>query len=84
MQETKRMDLRQLDDLVNKPQGGIGTAEKENNPADAATALQLFLHKIPIRSIPGIQNSPVLELKAGDIVKDATRRMSPVFRLRMF
>ncbi|GKV42813.1 hypothetical protein SLEP1_g50180 [Rubroshorea leprosula] len=59
MEETKRMDLRQVDDLVNKPQGSNGTVEKENNPADAATALQLFyFFKIPIRSIPGTQNSP--------------------------
>ncbi|KAK8364350.1 hypothetical protein V6Z11_A03G227800 [Gossypium hirsutum] len=46
-----------------------------NNPetdSDSATALQLFLDRIPINnSIPGIKNSPVVELKTGDTVKDA-------------
>ncbi|KAL2346119.1 hypothetical protein Fmac_000119 [Flemingia macrophylla] len=38
---------------------------------DSGSALQQFLDRIPISSIAGIQSSPVLELKAGDTVRDA-------------
>ncbi|OMO75634.1 Cystathionine beta-synthase, core [Corchorus olitorius] len=47
---------------------------RENNPEkDSASALQVFLDRIPISSIPGIKNSPgiAVELKTGDYVKDA-------------
>ncbi|CAI0377539.1 unnamed protein product [Linum tenue] len=44
---------------------------KQTQQLDSGAALQSFLDHIPISSIPGIQNSPVSEVKAGDTVKQA-------------
>ncbi|KAL5858217.1 hypothetical protein ACOSQ3_005675 [Xanthoceras sorbifolium] len=90
MKETKKMDLKQLEDVMKDPGGGGGggggggVVEKKETlnsdhiqnkpPLDSATALQAFLDHIPISSIPGIKNSPelqVLELDAGKSVRDA-------------
>lgn len=63
------MDLKEL--TKDKPDGRDFTAEKHST-TDSATALQLFLDRIPVRSIPGIKNgSSVLELETGVTVKDA-------------
>lgn len=65
MQETKKKDLRQVEDVIKEPRGGIlekkeiPISDKKKRPElDSGTALQLFLDHIPIRSIPGIKNSP--------------------------
>ncbi|GAB4853880.1 hypothetical protein Ancab_018088 [Ancistrocladus abbreviatus] len=42
-----------------------------SNLVDSATALQNFLNRIPISSIPSLKHSPALDLKAGDCLKDA-------------
>ncbi|XP_048336134.2 SNF1-related protein kinase regulatory subunit gamma-1 isoform X2 [Ziziphus jujuba] len=52
------------------PSSTISTHQSNQN-FDSGTALQLFFDHIPISSIPGIRNSPVLELKTGDCVRDA-------------
>ncbi|EOX97978.1 SNF1-related protein kinase regulatory subunit gamma 1, putative [Theobroma cacao] len=65
MQETRRADLRQLEGVMREAEGGvvekkgIATADHvQNNPGkDSATALQLFLD--------------LVEVKTGDNVKDA-------------
>ncbi|MFQ6630262.1 hypothetical protein Gotur_007337 [Gossypium turneri] len=76
MQDTRRTDLKLLGGGVFKEaEETIKADHVGNNPetdSDSATALQLFLDRIPINnSIPGIKNSPVVELKTGDTVKDA-------------
>ncbi|KAB2042889.1 hypothetical protein ES319_D02G248700v1 [Gossypium barbadense] len=75
MQDT-RTDLKLLEGgVLKEAEETIKADHVGNNPetdSDSATALQLFLDRIPINnSIPGIKNSPVVELKAGDTVKDA-------------
>ncbi|XP_012067247.2 SNF1-related protein kinase regulatory subunit gamma-1 [Jatropha curcas] len=68
MQELKEMNVWQVED-------GKGVIENIKNDQkqeiDPCTALQIFLDRIPISSIPGIQNSPVVNLKAGDSIKDS-------------
>ncbi|XP_019416486.1 PREDICTED: SNF1-related protein kinase regulatory subunit gamma-1-like [Lupinus angustifolius] len=55
--------------------GGLAELEKNDNKndneIDSAYALQQYLDHIPISSIPAIQSSQVLELKAGDSLRDA-------------
>lgn len=62
------MDLRDLEKVIKESEGGIeekkenliSNMKKEGNPRhlfDSASALQLFLDRIPISSIPGLQNS---------------------------
>ncbi|TYH85493.1 hypothetical protein ES332_D02G270500v1 [Gossypium tomentosum] len=75
MQDT-RTDLKLLEGgVLKEAEETIKADHVGNNPetdSDSATALQLFLDRIPINnSIPGIKNSPVVELKTGDTVKDA-------------
>ncbi|TYI95129.1 hypothetical protein E1A91_D02G256200v1 [Gossypium mustelinum] len=76
MQDTRRTDLKLLEGgVLKEAEETIKADHVGNNPetdSDSATALQLFLDRIPINnSIPGIKNSPVVELKTGDTVKDA-------------
>ncbi|KAH1099045.1 hypothetical protein J1N35_015966 [Gossypium stocksii] len=76
MQDTRRTDLNLLEGgVLKEAEGTIKADHVGSNPetdSDSATALQLFLDRIPINnSIPGIKNSPVVELKTGDTVKDA-------------
>ncbi|MBA0614215.1 hypothetical protein Godav_014536 [Gossypium davidsonii] len=76
MQDTRRTDLKLLGGgVLKEAEETIKADHVGNNPetdSDSATALQLFLDRIPINnSIPGIKNSPVVELKTGDTVKDA-------------
>ncbi|KAK2665346.1 hypothetical protein Ddye_003920 [Dipteronia dyeriana] len=73
------MDLKQLEDVMKDPEKTqIPSHQIQNKPPpplDSAAALQAFLDHIPISSIPGIKNSPelqVLELNAGNSVRDAT------------
>ncbi|CAL1353542.1 unnamed protein product [Linum trigynum] len=54
---------------------------KQTQQLDSGAALQSFLDHIPISSIPGIQNSPVTEVKAGDTVKQA---MDILYRKNVF
>lgn len=82
------MDLRDLEKVIKESEGGIeekkenliSNMKKEGNPRhlfDSASALQLFLDRIPISSIPGLQNSAsVVELKTGDTVRDAIRLLN--------
>lgn len=63
MQDTRRSDLKQLEGGVSKEAEETMKADHAgNNPesgSDSATALQLFLDRIPINNaIPGIKNSP--------------------------
>ncbi|XP_031477119.1 uncharacterized protein LOC116248462 isoform X2 [Nymphaea colorata] len=54
--------------------GGSVMGKEEEDPAtvdDPNHALKVFLDRIPISSIPGIQNSSVLELKPSDSIRDA-------------
>ncbi|XP_061372689.1 SNF1-related protein kinase regulatory subunit gamma-1-like [Gastrolobium bilobum] len=72
---------RQIADVLNVSDGGLADKEKNlsgsinNNHQhvqnDSGSALQQFLDHIPISSIAGIKDSPVLELKAGDSLRDA-------------
>ncbi|XWS67887.1 hypothetical protein CRYUN_Cryun04dG0043400 [Craigia yunnanensis] len=73
MQEKRRADLRQLEGVMKEPEETAMADHVVNNPGiDSASALQLFLDRIPINSsIPGIKNSPGVELETGDNVKDA-------------
>ncbi|KAK8476503.1 hypothetical protein V6N13_017962 [Hibiscus sabdariffa] len=73
MQDLRRADLRQLEDVLKEAEETTRADYVGNSPEhDHATALQLFLDRIPINnSIPGIRNAPVVELKTGDSVKDA-------------
>ncbi|KAK8529936.1 hypothetical protein V6N12_060706 [Hibiscus sabdariffa] len=73
MQDPRRADLRQLEDVLKEAEETTRADYVGNSPEhDHATALQLFLDRIPINnSIPGIRNVPVVELKTGDSVKDA-------------
>ncbi|XP_021285841.1 SNF1-related protein kinase regulatory subunit gamma-1-like [Herrania umbratica] len=76
MQETGKADLRQLEgvmrgDVVERKEMATAVHVRNNPGKDSATALQLFLDRIPISSIPGIKNSSVVEVKTGDNVKDA-------------
>lgn len=62
MQEIKKVDLRQVEDIIKEPeQGGVlkkkDIRTEEKPGLDPASALQLFLDRIPITSIPGIENS---------------------------
>ncbi|KAK0582128.1 hypothetical protein LWI29_021846 [Acer saccharum] len=80
MQQTSKMDLKQLENVMKDPEKTqISSHHIQNKPPppplDSASALQAFLDHIPISSIPGIKNSPelqVLELNAGNSVRDAT------------
>uniref|UniRef100_A0A6N2L4E5 CBS domain-containing protein n=1 Tax=Salix viminalis TaxID=40686 RepID=A0A6N2L4E5_SALVM len=82
MQESKVMDFRKLEDVMKQPEDFSVVDEKESvvsnfmadlkhHQLDPGSALQMFLDHIPISSIPGIKNSPVVELNAEDRVKDA-------------
>ena len=56
MQETSKADLRQLEGVMKET---FPAADGHNNPEkDSASALQIFLDRIPISSIPGIKNTP--------------------------
>ena len=61
------MDLRKIEDVANNSKGGLLSVEEEslissrnppqnNHDIGSGTALQLFLDRIPISSIPGIDN----------------------------
>ncbi|GAV58248.1 CBS domain-containing protein [Cephalotus follicularis] len=77
VQEARKMDLRQIENVMKGQEGGM--VEEKDTPmtdqniaeVDSGSALQQFLNHIPINSIPGIRNYPVLELKTGDSVRDA-------------
>ncbi|XP_059654881.1 SNF1-related protein kinase regulatory subunit gamma-1-like [Cornus florida] len=78
------MDLRGIGQVMKDSKGDnnhpvSSSSDGRSNPhadADSATALQLFLDRIPINSIPGINNSStVSELKKGDCLADAIRLM---------
>ncbi|KAJ6671389.1 hypothetical protein OIU85_015166 [Salix viminalis] len=82
MEESKMMDFRKLEDVMKQPEDFSVVDEKESvvsnfmadlkhHQLDPGSALQMFLDHIPISSIPGIKNSPVVELNAEDRVKDA-------------
>ena len=60
MQGTRRADLRQLEGVMKETEETAPADHVENNPGkDSASALQLFLDRIPINSsIPGIKNGP--------------------------
>ncbi|XP_021738642.1 SNF1-related protein kinase regulatory subunit gamma-1-like [Chenopodium quinoa] len=45
----------------------------ENDSKDYSSALQTYLNNISISSLPGIRDAPVLEVKAGDSLRDAIR-----------
>ncbi|XP_057966211.1 uncharacterized protein LOC131156499 [Malania oleifera] len=80
------MSLRQIEEVMKDSAGRVGD-KKDNlisklhdddssysagaGKTDSSSALQLFLNHIPISSIPGIRNPPVLELKTGDSLRDA-------------
>lgn len=58
----KKMDLRQVKKMIKDGEGGIGNAEKKEgeaiiNQLDSCISLQVFLDRIPISSIPALQNS---------------------------
>ncbi|RDY06950.1 SNF1-related protein kinase regulatory subunit gamma-1, partial [Mucuna pruriens] len=71
------MQSRKISDVLNISEGGLEDKEKNvtndshHVQIDSGSALQQFLDHIPISSVAGIKNSPVLELKAGDSIKDA-------------
>ncbi|XP_075673270.1 SNF1-related protein kinase regulatory subunit gamma-1-like isoform X2 [Castanea sativa] len=76
------MDLRDIENVMKDSESGMmekketlisnsNKTEHGNQDFDHGTALQLFLDHIPISSIPGINNSSVLELRTGDSVRDA-------------
>ncbi|GMY05756.1 SNF1-related protein kinase regulatory subunit gamma-1-like isoform X1 [Fagus crenata] len=80
------MDLRHIENAMKDSDSGmvekketlnsnINNTDHDNQGIDSGTALQLFLDHIPISSIPGIKNSPVLELRAGDSVSDAIHKL---------
>ncbi|KAE9448576.1 hypothetical protein C3L33_19529, partial [Rhododendron williamsianum] len=99
MQERREMDLRKVEQIMGESKGGVVdnkdilNSSKQavnmaagNNPTNAvesSTALQRFLDRIPIASIPGINNSSaagtsvppqfLMELKTGDCLGDAIR-----------
>ncbi|KAG5547899.1 hypothetical protein RHGRI_013547 [Rhododendron griersonianum] len=65
-------------DILNSSKQAVNNMAAGNNPTNAvesSTALQRFLDRIPIASIPGINNSSaaVMELKTGDCLGDAIR-----------
>ncbi|KAI9127765.1 hypothetical protein K1719_000758 [Acacia pycnantha] len=53
----------------------LHNGDKRQSQIDSGSALQKFLDCIPLSTIPGIQSSFALELKAGDSVKDAIRML---------
>ncbi|CAN1125314.1 SNF1-related protein kinase regulatory subunit gamma-1, partial [Linum perenne] len=85
MQEPKKvMEVGREDDGIKNPEGEsivdsnfiTDLKQKQHihdqNQLDSGTALQTFLDHIPINAIPGIHNSSsVMEVKAGDSVRDA-------------
>ncbi|KAJ0076918.1 hypothetical protein Patl1_36449 [Pistacia atlantica] len=86
MQESRKMDLKQLQNVMKEPK--VGVVVKNETPIsddiqykpelDSGSALQLFLDRIPITSIPGIKNSPeiqILELNAGHGVREAIQML---------
>ncbi|XP_014499409.1 SNF1-related protein kinase regulatory subunit gamma-1-like isoform X1 [Vigna radiata var. radiata] len=60
-----------LEDKAKNLNSSLDNGDSQHVQIDSGTALQQFLDRIPISSIPGIKNSPVLELKAGDSIRDA-------------
>ncbi|KAG7976025.1 hypothetical protein I3843_06G127700 [Carya illinoinensis] len=79
------MDSRQMESLMKDSESGMLekkevlisnlNTDHEKQQLDSGTSLQLFLDHIPISSIPGINNSSVLELKTGDTVGDAIQML---------
>uniref|UniRef100_A0A0R0K1Z8 CBS domain-containing protein n=1 Tax=Glycine max TaxID=3847 RepID=A0A0R0K1Z8_SOYBN len=79
------MQSRKIADVLKVSEGGLEDKKQKNRSSslhkddnqnqhvqiDSGFALQQFLDHIPIISIAGIKNSPVLELKAGDSIMDA-------------
>ncbi|TKY75404.1 SNF1-related protein kinase regulatory subunit gamma-1 [Spatholobus suberectus] len=75
------MQSRKIADVLKVTDGGLEDKEKNLTSSldndnhhvqiDSGSALQQYLDHIPISSIAGIKNSPVLELKAGDSIRDA-------------
>ncbi|KAL9276459.1 hypothetical protein ACSQ67_026004 [Phaseolus vulgaris] len=60
-----------LEDKEKNLTSSLGNGDNQHVQIDSGSALQQFLDHIPISSIAGIKNSPVLELKAGDSIRDA-------------
>ncbi|KAF7142948.1 hypothetical protein RHSIM_Rhsim05G0073300 [Rhododendron simsii] len=64
-------------DILSPSKQAVNMAAGSNptNAVESSTALQRFLDRIPISSIPGINNSSaaVMELKTGDCLGDAIR-----------
>ncbi|XP_050232017.1 SNF1-related protein kinase regulatory subunit gamma-1-like [Mercurialis annua] len=76
MQEANKMSSKQVKDGLKclkdeKIVENSNIKNQKHQELDHGSALQVFLDRIPINSIPGIRNSPVVELKSGDSVKDA-------------
>ncbi|EEF49427.1 AMP-activated protein kinase, gamma regulatory subunit, putative [Ricinus communis] len=70
------MDIKQVEDGLkvlkdDKVVANLNLEKQKHQELDAGSALQMFLDRIPVSSIPGIKNSPVVELKTGDSIKDA-------------
>ncbi|CAJ1973074.1 unnamed protein product [Sphenostylis stenocarpa] len=75
------MQSRKIAEVLNVSDGGLDKEkdftsslhndDRQHVQIDSGTALQQFLDHVPISSIAGIKNSPVLELKAGDSIRDA-------------
>ncbi|XP_041016286.1 SNF1-related protein kinase regulatory subunit gamma-1-like [Juglans microcarpa x Juglans regia] len=79
------MDSRQMESVMKDSESGMLEMKEvlisnlnsghKKQQLDSGTSLQLFLDRIPISSIPGINNSSVLELKTGDTVGDAIQML---------
>ncbi|KAK6946272.1 CBS domain [Dillenia turbinata] len=72
-EEIERIGVRNtlLENHGNPPPQDINQNQAKGEAIDSGSALQMFLNRIPINSIPGLRNSPVLELKTQDCLRDA-------------
>ncbi|XP_020210578.1 SNF1-related protein kinase regulatory subunit gamma-1-like [Cajanus cajan] len=70
MQSQKIVDVLASEDKEKNLTSSLNN-DGQHVQIDSGSALQQFLDHIPISSIAGIKNSPVLELKAGDSIRDA-------------
>ncbi|XP_074310466.1 SNF1-related protein kinase regulatory subunit gamma-1-like isoform X2 [Silene latifolia] len=52
-----------------------GTETVKNGTVDSASALQAYLNSIPISAFPNIRNTPVLEVQAVDLLRDAMLKL---------
>ncbi|KAL9238218.1 hypothetical protein vseg_012674 [Gypsophila vaccaria] len=49
--------------------------EDDKGSVDSASALQAYFNSIPVSSFPDLGNSPVLEVQANDLVRDAIQKL---------